>query len=236
MGRLGMGSGQNKKLTWWLLGSLPNGVQPKPACEGNKRTNTLCFTMVRPKDPSESRFARFFLPIIAAVLIDGISEALKGFGTFIAKEISDDVVLRRVAWDAVFAFMVGTGVMIAALYFVIKKFARYESHNLGERAAVLAIALIILGSTNLWEVALQRPIMRDRYNEILPGQSLEDVQKKVFASWNRTVHFHTDEPSGLCVNDCSFALVYDVPKMFGEGWFKLDFDANKKVLRKKWYD
>jgi hypothetical protein len=44
------------------------------------------------------------------------------------------------------------------------------------------------------------------------------------------------EPSGLCVDDCSFALVYDVPTVFGEGSFKLDFDANKKVLRKRWYD
>lgn len=193
--------------------------------------------MIPAKEPSQSRFARFFLPTIAAVLIDGISEALKGFGTFILKEISDDVMLRRVDWDGVFALVMGTGAMIVALYFAIKKFARYESHNLGERAAVLAVALIILGSTNLWEVALQRPTMRDKYNEILPGQSsLQDVRKKSLANWNQRVYFHTDEPSGLCVNDCSFALVYDVPKLFGEGSFKLDFDANKKVLRKKWYD
>ena len=193
--------------------------------------------MSSPKDPSQSLFARFFLPTIAAVLIDGISEALKGFGTFIVKEISDDVMLRRVDWDGVFALVIGTGAMTVALYFVIKKFARYESHNVGQRAAVLAVALIILGSTNLWEVALQRPTMRDKYNEIMPSQSsLQDVRKKFLANWNQRVYFHTDEPSGLCVNDCSFALVYDVPKIFGEGSFKLDFDANKKVLRKNWYD
>ena len=193
--------------------------------------------MISPKDPSQSRFARFFLPTIAAVLIDGISEALKGFGTFIVKEISDDVMLRRVDWDGVFALVMGTGAMIVALYFVIKKFARYESRNLGERAAVLAVALIILGSTNLWEVAVQRPTMRDKYNEILPGQSsLQDVRKKFLANWNQRVYFHTNETSGLCVNDCSFALVYDVPKMFGEGSFKLDFDTHEKVLRKEWYD
>jgi|SRR5579872_2178992 hypothetical protein len=192
--------------------------------------------MIRPKDPPQSRFAGFFLPIIAAVLIDGISEALKGIGTFIAKEISEDVMLRRVEWDGVFALMVGTGAMTVALYFVIKKFARYESHNLGARAAVLAVTLIVLGSTNLWEVTLQRPTMRDRYNQILRGQSLEDVEKKFLASWNQRVYFHTDGPFGLCVNDCSFALVYDIPKIFGEGWFKLDFDGNKKVLRKEWYD
>jgi hypothetical protein len=189
------------------------------------------------KDPSQSLFARFFLPTIAAVLIDGISEALKGFGTFIVKEISDDVMLRRVDWDGVFALVMGTTAMIVALYFVIEKFARYESHNLRERAAVLAVALIILGSTNLWEVALQRPTMRDKYNEILPGQSsLQDVRRKFLANWNQRVYFHTNETSGLCVHDCSFALVYDVPKMFGEGSFKLDFDANDKVLRKEWYD
>jgi hypothetical protein len=127
--------------------------------------------MIPPKDPPQSRFARFGLPIITAVLIDGISEALKGLGTFITKEISDVVMFRRVDWDGVFALVVGTGAMVLALYFVIKKFARYESHNLAERASVLAVALIVLGSTNLWEVALQRPTMRDKYNEILPGQS-----------------------------------------------------------------
>jgi hypothetical protein len=193
--------------------------------------------MISPKDPPQSRFARFFLPAIAAVLIDGISEALKGFGTFTVKEISDDVMLRRVDWDGAFALVMGTGAMIVALYFVIKKFARYESRNLGERAAVLAVALIILGSTNVWEVALQRPTMRAKYDEILPGHSsLEDVRKKFLANWNQRVYFHTDEPSGLCVNDCSFALVYDIPKVFGEGSFKLDFDTNKKVIWKKWYD
>jgi hypothetical protein len=49
--------------------------------------------MISPKDPSQSPFARFFLPIIAAILIDGISEALKRFGAFIPKEISTDVML-----------------------------------------------------------------------------------------------------------------------------------------------
>jgi len=54
----------------------------------------------------------------------------------------------------------GTVAMMLRLYFVLKKFARYESHNLGERAAVFSRrANFILGSTNLWEVALQRPIM-----------------------------------------------------------------------------
>ena len=193
--------------------------------------------MIPPKAPSQSRFARFLLPAIAAVLIDGISEALKGFGTFIPKEVSDNVMLRSVDWDGLFALVMGTAAMIVALYFVMKKFAKYESQNLGERTTVLAIVLIILGSTNLWEVVLQRPTMRDKYNEILPGQSsLQDVRKKFLANWNQRVYFHTDEPSGLCVNDCSFALVYDLPKIFGEGWFKLDFDANKKVLRKEWYD
>ena len=193
--------------------------------------------MIPPKEPSQSRFARFFLPTIAAVLIDGISESLKTFGTFIVKEISVDVMLGRVDWDGVFALVMGTGAMIVALYFVIKKFARYESRKPGERAAVFAVALIILGSTNLWEVALQRPTMRDKYDEIVPGQSsLQDVRKKFLANWNQRVYFHNNEPSGLCVNDCSFALVYDIPKIFGEGWFKLDFDGNKKVLRKEWYD
>jgi hypothetical protein len=193
--------------------------------------------MISPRDPSQSLFARFLLPTVAAVLIDGISEALKGFGTFIVKEISDDVMLRRVDWDGVFALVMGIGAMIVALYFVIKKFARYESHSIRERAAVFAVVLIILGSTNLWEVALQRPTMRAKYDEIVPGQSsLQDVRKKFLANWNQRVYFHEDEPSGLCVNDCSFALVYDVPKVFGEGSFKLDFGNNKKVLRKKWYD
>jgi hypothetical protein len=170
-------------------------------------------------------------------MIDGISEALKAFGTFIVKEISYAVMLTRVDWDGVFALVIGTSAMIVALYFALKKSASYESHNVGKRVEVLVVALIFLGSTNLWEVALQRPTMRDRYNEILPGQSsLQDVNTKFLASWNQRVYFHTDEASGLCVNDCSFALVYDVPKIFGEGLFKLDFDVNKKVLRKKWYD
>jgi hypothetical protein len=89
----------------------------------HEQTNTLSRddSSKRPKDRPQSRFARFGLPIIPAVLIDGISEALKGFGTFITKEISDDVMFRRVEWDGVFALVVGTGAMILALYFVIKE-------------------------------------------------------------------------------------------------------------------
>jgi len=60
------------------------------------------------------------------------------------------------------------------------------------------------------------------------------LEKKFFADWNQRVYFN--EPSGLCVKDCSFALVYDVPKMFGEGWFKLDFDVNQEGLAENWYD
>jgi hypothetical protein len=208
-----------------------------PAFAKRRANKYTLRTMIPPKDSSHSWFARFFLPIIAAVMIDGISEALKAFGTFIVKEISYAVMLTRVDWDGVFALVIGTSAMIVALYFALKKSASYESHNVGKRVEVLVVALIFLGSTNLWEVALQRPTMRDRYNEILPGQSsLQDVNTKFLASWNQRVYFHTDEASGLCVNDCSFALVYDVPKIFGEGLFKLDFDVNKKVLRKKWYD
>jgi hypothetical protein len=191
--------------------------------------------MNSPKASSQSWFGRFLLPIIAAVLIDGISEALKGLGTFITNEISDDVLLKRVEWSSVSELAIGTVVMIVTLYFILQKFARYESHNLGERAAILAVVLIILGSTNLWEVALQRPMMRDTYNKIVPGRSsFQDVQKISLANWNKRVDFN--EPSGLCVNDCSFALIYDVPRIFGEGWFKVDFDTNKKVLRKTWTD
>jgi hypothetical protein len=169
--------------------------------------------MIPPKAACQSPFARFLLPAIAAVLIDGISEALKGFGTFILKEVADNVMLRAVDWDGIFALVVGTAAMTVALYFVIKKFTGYESENLGERTTVLAVVLIILGATNLWEVVLQRPTMRDRYNEILPGQSsLQDVRKKFLANWSQRVYFHTDEPSGLCVNDCSFALSTTSPK------------------------
>jgi len=75
--------------------------------------------MIHPKSPSQSQFARFFLPIIAAVLIDGISEALKGMGTFIVKEISDDAMLRRVEWGGVFALILGSSVMSVALYLLM---------------------------------------------------------------------------------------------------------------------
>lgn len=37
-----------------------------------------------------TRFFKIFLPIIAAILIDGISEGLKQLGTFIVREISND--------------------------------------------------------------------------------------------------------------------------------------------------
>jgi hypothetical protein len=43
------------------------------------------------------------------------------------------------------------------------------------------------------------------------------------------------EPSGLCGRLLLCARLRR-PESFGEGSFKLDFDANKKVLRKRWYD
>lgn len=192
--------------------------------------------MILSKISSHALFDRVFIPVIAAVLIDGISEVFKGLGTFIAHQVSDDMLIRKVDWDGLLTVILGIGLMITLLYFVIKAFARYESHNLSERAAVLALALIVLGATNLWEVALQRPTMRDRYNDIQPGESLQDIEKKFLASWDQKVYFHTNETFGLCVNDCSFALIYKVPKVFGEESFKLEFDSTKKVLRKKWYD
>jgi hypothetical protein len=193
--------------------------------------------MTPPNDQSQSRFARFLVPIIAAVLIDGISEALKGLGTFIVKEISDDVMLSRVDWDGAGVWLMGTVAMIVLLYFVLRGFSRYESHNLGARTAVLVVTLILIGSTNLWEVVLERPTMRKMYDEVVPGKSsLQDVGRKFLANWNQSVSFHSDDQFGLCINDCSFALIYTVPKVFGEGRMKLDFDANKTVLRKRWYD
>ncbi len=183
-----------------------------------------------------TRFLKIFLPIIAAILIDGISEALKQLGTFIVREISDDVTLRRMDWDGVLALTVGSVFMIVLLYFVIKGFAKYESHNLEARTAVLAATLILIGSTNLWAVALKRPEMRKMYDAITPGQSsLQDVERISLASWDRTVRFHSNEPSGICTGDCSFAFVYSVPEVFGEGLMELDFDVNKKLLRKSWF-
>ena len=183
-----------------------------------------------------TRFLKFSLTVVAAILIDGISELLKPLGTIVVREISDDVMLRRMDWGGVLALTVGSIFMIGLLYFVIKGFAKYESDNLGARTAVLAGTLILIGSTNLWEVALQRPEMRNMYDAITPGQSsLQDVDRISFASWNRSVYFHSNEPSGICTGSCSFAFVYSVPKIFGEGLMELDFDVNKKLVRKNWF-
>ena len=190
-----------------------------------------------------TRFFKIFLPIIAAILIDGISEGLKQLGTFIVREISNDVReisdgvrLRRMNWDGALTWIVASVFMIVLLYFVIKGLAKYESDNLGMRTAILAGTLILIGATNLWEVALERPEMRKMYDAITPGQSsLQDVDRISFASWNRSVYTHSNEPYGICTGNCSFAFVYSVPRIFGEGLMELDFDVNKKLLRKSWF-
>jgi hypothetical protein len=177
-----------------------------------------------------------FLPVVAAILIDGISEALKKLGTFFVSEISDSVMLHKMSWDGVFAWIVASVIMIGLLYFVIKGLAKYESDNLVLRTAILAGTLILIGSSNLWDVIFQRPEMRKMYDAITPDQStVQDVDRISFASWNRSVYCHNDESYGLCAGDCSVAFIYSVPKIFGEGTIKLDFGANKKLLRKSWY-
>jgi hypothetical protein len=81
---------------------------------------------------------------------------------------------------------------------------------------------------------VERPIMRTMYDEVVPGKSsLQDVESKFLANWNKSVFFHSDDQFGLCTGDCSFAFIYTVPKVFGEGQMELDFDANKTVVRKR---
>ena len=181
-------------------------------------------------------FTRLLLPVIAAVLIDGLSEALKTFGTFIASNISDDSLLQRMDWEGAFIAMMGITVLAVALYFALRSFAKYESDSLAMRTAVLVLALLLVGTSHMWPVIFDRSLMHDRYGEINPGKTtLRDIDKRFLADWNKNISFHSDSPNDLCTNACSFKFSYPVPKFFGEGNMTLKFDADKKVLQKCWF-
>jgi hypothetical protein len=181
-------------------------------------------------------FTRLLLPVTAAVLIDGLSEALKAFGSFINSNISDDVLLQRMDWEGAFIAMMGSAVLAVALYFALRTFAKYESDSLAMRTAVLVLALILVGTSHMWPVIFDRSLMHDRYGEINPGKTtLHDIDKRFLADWNESISFHSDNPNDLCTNGCSFMFIYPVPKFFGEGDMTLEFDADKKVLQKCWF-
>ena len=181
-------------------------------------------------------FTRLLLPVIAAVLIDGLSEALKTFGTFIASNISDDALLRGMDREGAFISMIGITVLAVALYFALRRFAKYETDSLAMRTAVLVLALLLVGTSHMWPVIFDRSLMHDRYGEINPGKTtLHDIDTRFLADWNKSISFHSDYPNDLCTNACSLKFIYPVPKFFGEGDMTLEFDADKKVLQKCWF-
>jgi hypothetical protein len=183
-------------------------------------------------------FIRLLLPVIAAVLIDGLSEALKTFGTFIDSTVSLDALLQRMDWEGAFIAIMGIAVLAVALYFALRSFAKYESENLAMRTAVLVLALILVGASHMWPVIFDRSLMHDMYGEINPGKTtLHDIDTRFLADWNKSISFHSDDPTDRCTNACSFAFVYSVPKLFREGDITLKFGADKTILQKCWsYD
>lgn len=171
-------------------------------------------------------FTRLLLPIIAAVLIDGLSEALKTFGTFIDSTVS---------LEGASIAIIGIAVLAVALYFALRSFAKYENEILAIRTAVLVLALILVGASHMWPVIFDRSLMLDMYGEINPGETtLHDIDTRFLADWNKSISFHSDDPTDRCTNACSFAFVYSVPQLFREGDMTLKFGADKTILQKCW--
>jgi hypothetical protein len=183
-------------------------------------------------------FTRLLLPVIAAVLIDGLSEALKTLGTFIDSNISDDALLQSVDWQGAFLATMGTAVLAVALYFALRSFAKYESESAAMRTAILVLALILVGASHMWPVIFDRSLMHDMYGEVNPGKTtLHDIDTRFLADWNKGISFHSDNPTDRCTSACSFAFVYSVPKLFREEDMTLKFGADKTILQKCWsYD
>lgn len=182
------------------------------------------------------RFAKLWLfPIVLGIAIDGVSELLKKVGGFIVKEISDRMKYDLpVSWDAIVGLLFMIVAVIFALYFLTKTYSKFESHEPGTRTAVLVLTLVLIGSTNLWAILLERPEIRKSYDEVTPNALLNDVKNK-FAGEHPIVSLAGENNYG-CTQPCKTSLLYVVPKIFGETFMTFDFDANNRLLRKDWLD
>jgi hypothetical protein len=182
-------------------------------------------------------FARLFLPFIAAVLIDGLSEALKGIGNYIDSLILYHRLLEKTDWNGAFMLLMISVVLAVALYFALLRFAKYESESLAVRTVFLVLALLLVGSSHLWPVILDRSLMHDMYNELTPEKTnLHYIDGRFPSVWNKGITFHGDNSTDLCTNTCSFMFSYPVPELFGEGEMTLKFGADKTILQKCWFD
>jgi len=175
----------------------------------------------------------WLLPIVLGALIDGVSEVLKFVSGNFPKQLSDGRLMERMPWDNLLLLLFVATVMTVVLYFLMSTLVKFESHNLSIKIAILVVTLVFLGSTNLWEVLLERRAMRASYEEVSTHTTFTEVKNK----FNRSGSFsyQNEYPYGV-PDDFAYSLRYEVPKAFGETTMMFYFGKDWKVLRKTWLD
>jgi hypothetical protein len=175
----------------------------------------------------------WLLPIVLGALIDGVSEVLKFVGGNFPKQVSDGKLMERMPWDNLLLLLFVATVMTVVLYFLMSTFVKFESHNLSIKIAILVVTLVFLGSTNLWEVLLERGAMRASYDEISTETTFTQVKNK----FNRSGSLSYQGEYSLSVPDAfAYSLRYEVPKAFGETTMMFYFGKDWKVVKKTWRD
>ena len=214
---------------------------PVLSLRSNEPIRTLSIPMPpvseKPKSEPPSWTGRLVLPFVGAVLIDGLSEALKAIGDNINSLIRYGQLMDSVDWSGAGMLVIVVIVLTVGLYFVLKKSAKYESKSLAVRTLALVVSLLLVGSSHLWSVLLERSVMHDMYKELKPGTvSLCDIDHKFPVGWNKRIEFHSDDPTDRCTKTCSFMFIYPVAELFGEGEMTFKFGADKRILEACWLE
>jgi hypothetical protein len=190
--------------------------------------------------------ARVFWTLALGIVIDGISEVVKFEGDVITSYISGYLKSQKFYRNDTIFWGVVLVVLFFALFGVLKKLPKYESHRVVWRAVFLFVALLLVGMSHVWPAMINHPLMMTQYGAFHPKRgdaeldpeeddTFYDVDRHLAPEWNHRIMFRQNsEPKYRCVEPCSFILVYEVPKLFRTGIMTFRFDKDNVLLQKCW--